>query len=105
MKQLLKTPNKLFPEEQTDLSMNCLQRFVNSKAVLSTSGKHVHEINTLLYPSFIYFNWGLHGYTFFLFFVQNIDCGYSLETPHPGGGEAILMCTTTNVLSKQMENI
>ena len=67
--------------------------FVNSKVVLGTSGKHVHEINNPLYPSFIYFNWGLHGYTFFLFFVQNIDCGYSLEPPHSGGGEAVLMCT------------
>ena len=30
-------------------------------------------------------NWGLQGYTyFFLFLLQNIDCGYRLETPHRG---------------------
>ena len=29
----------------------------------------------------IYLNWGLQWYTFFLFLLLNIDCGYSLEPP------------------------
>ena len=36
-------------------------------------------------------------YLFFLFFLQNIDCGYSLEPPRRGSsnrlGEAVLTCT------------
>ena len=31
-------------------------------------------------------SWGLQGYTlFFLFLLENIDCGYSLEPPRRGG--------------------
>ena len=43
-----------------------------------SSGKPVREMFTSLNPTFIQNNWGLQGYTyFFLFFVQNIHCGYS----------------------------
>ena len=33
-------------------------------------------------------------YLFFLFLLQNIDCGYSLKPPHRDGsnGEAVLTC-------------
>ena len=45
-----------------------------------TQGKHICEINTPLYPTF------MQGFTyFFLFLLQNIDCGYSLEPPRQGG--------------------
>ena len=38
-----------------------------------------------LKPSFYIVKWGLHGYTLcFLFLLENIDCGYSLEPPHRG---------------------
>ena len=38
----------------------------------------------LLKPHF--YIWGLQGYTlFFLFLLENIDCGYSLEPPRRGG--------------------
>ena len=51
-----------------------------------TSGKHVHVMNTPLNPTFIQLNWDLRGvYLFFLFLLQNIDCGYSLEPPRRGG--------------------
>ena len=42
-----------------------------------TSGKHVH----VMYTPFIA-KLGYAGvYLFFLFLLQNIDCGYSLEPP------------------------
>ena len=51
-----------------------------------SSRKHTCIILTLLNPTFIQWNWGLHGYTlFFLISAQNIDWGYSLEPPHRGG--------------------
>ena len=43
--------------------------------------KQVHVMKTPLHPTFIK-NWGLQGYVFLL---QNIDCGYSLEPPPVGG--------------------
>ena len=50
-----------------------------------TSGKHVHGRYTPLNSTLIMKNWCLQGYTyFFLFFLQNIDCGYSLEPPRRG---------------------
>ena len=39
-----------------------------------------------LKPHFYIVKLGLQGYTlFFLFLLENIDCGYSLEPPRPGG--------------------
>ena len=44
-----------------------------------SSGKHVHILNTPLNPTFIV-KLGYAGvYLFFLFLLQNIDCGYSLR--------------------------
>ena len=38
-----------------------------------------------LYPTFMLQNWGIQGYAyFFLFLIQNTDCGYSLELPWRG---------------------
>ena len=34
-----------------------------------------------LKPHFYVVNWGVKGLTFFLFLVQNMDSGYSLEPP------------------------
>ena len=43
-----------------------------------------------LQKDILLYNWGLQGYTFSLFLLQNIDCGYSLEPPK---NEAVLTCT------------
>ena len=49
---------------------------------LNTSGKHVREINTPLIPHFYIVKLGYaEVYLFFLFLLQDIDCGYSLEPP------------------------
>ena len=40
-------------------------------------------------------------YLFFLFLLQNIDCGYSLEPPQRGGSNVY----TQSVLSKNRKNI
>ena len=48
-----------------------------------TPEKHVHEISTPSYPTFIKQNWNSQGCFMILF--QNIDCGYSLEPPQRGG--------------------
>ena len=39
---------------------------------------------------------------FFLFLIQNIDCGYSLELTHQGGTNPV---PTINVLSKIIKNM
>ena len=43
-------------------------------------------------------------YIIFLFLLQNIECGYTLEPPHYLI-EAVLTCTTINFLSKIKKNI
>ena len=51
-------------------------------------GKHVRVMYTPLNPTFIQqkMPMGYAGvYLFFLFLLQNIDCGYSLEPPRRGG--------------------
>ena len=46
-------------------------------------GKQVHKIKTLLYPTFIKQNKRMQGIPIlFLYVIQNIVCGYSLEPPH-----------------------
>ena len=48
--------------------------------------KHVREMCTPLKPHFYIATLGYAGvYLFFLFLLQNIDCGYSLEPPRRGG--------------------
>ena len=50
------------------------------------SGKHVHVKYTPIEPHFYIAKLGFVGvYLFFLFLLQNIDCGYSLEPPRRGG--------------------
>ena len=39
-------------------------------------------------------------YLFFLFLLQNIDCGYSLEPPHT---EAVLTCTHNLCFEQKVE--
>ena len=57
-----------------------------NEIIIITSRKHFHVIYTTLNPTFIQQNWGLRGIPiFFLFLLQNIYCGYSLE--------AVLTCT------------
>ena len=47
---------------------------------------HVHEKYTPFNPTFIQKKLEFAGvYLFFLFLLQNIDCGYSLEPPRRGG--------------------
>ena len=54
-----------------------------------TSGKHVYEEYTPIEPHFYLEKLGFAGvYLFFLFLLQNIDCGYSLEPPRRGGSNA-----------------
>ena len=54
----------------------------------STSGKHVRVMYTPLNPTFKA-ELGYAGvYLFFLFLLQNIDCGYSLDPPRRGGSNA-----------------
>ena len=60
-----------------------------------------------LIPHFFIVKLGFAGvYLFFLFLLQNIDCGYSLEPPQRGGSnenrlsEAVLTCTH-NLCSEQ----
>ena len=57
--------------------------------VFLSSGKHVGEITRLytpLLPHFYIVKLGYAGvYLFFLFLLQNIDCGYSLIPPRRGG--------------------
>ena len=56
------------------------------KHVGITSGKHVRVMYTPLIPHFNIAKLGYAGvYLFFLFLLQNIDCGYSLEPPRRGG--------------------
>ena len=46
--------------------------------------------------------WGMQGYNyFFLFLLQNIDCGYSLEPSQRGGSNLY----TQSVLSKKIRKI
>ena len=48
----------------------------------AASGKHVREMCTPLKPHFYIAKLGYAGvYLFFLFLLQNIDCGYWLEPP------------------------
>ena len=53
---------------------------------MKTSGKHVREMSTPHKPHFYIAKLGYAGvYLFFLFLLQNIDCGYTLEPPRRGG--------------------
>ena len=63
-----------------EFSSDLLQNLMH--AISETSGKHVREISTPLIPHFYIVKLGLAGvYLFFLFLLQNMDCGYSLEPP------------------------
>ena len=55
--------------------------------IVYTSGKHVRAMNSPFDPTFIYIvKLGYaEVYLFFLFLLQNIECGYSLEPPRRGG--------------------
>ena len=83
-----------------------------------TSGKHVRVMNTPLIPHFYIVKLGFAGvYLLFLFLLQNIDCGYSLEPPRRGGSNVypqsikhrlwVLVRTASAiyVLSKNKKNI
>ena len=51
-----------------------------------SSGKRVRVMFTPLNPTFFIAKLGFAGVNlFFLFLLQNIDCGYSLEPPRRGG--------------------
>ena len=60
---------------------------------LRTSGKHTYIILTPSTP-ILYSKNGVYRdiHYFFLFLLKNIDCVYSLESPH-GGSSNILMST------------
>ena len=36
---------------------------------------------------------GVYMYQFFIYLLQNIDCGYSLESPRRGVSNVHIMCT------------
>ena len=58
-----------------------------------------------LKPHFYIVKLGYAGvYLFFLFLVQNIDCGYSLEPPRQGSSN-VYRVPTIYVLSKNMKSI
>ena len=60
-------------------SSKCIQM------LLIISEKHVHEMNTPI-PHFYIVKLGFTGvYQILLLFIQNIDCGYLLESPQRGG--------------------
>ena len=53
--------------------------------ITKTCPCNVYPLN----PTFYIAKLGYAGvYIFFLFLLQNIDCGYSLEPPHQGGSNA-----------------
>ena len=55
-------------------------------------------LNPLLYRKMRYAG----VYLFFLFLLQNIHCGYSLEPPHLGG-EAVLTCIHNLCFEQKLE--
>ena len=61
----------------------CLMKDENNRS--QTSRKHVRVRYAPLNPT-LYKKWGIQGYIYFLFisFIQNINCGYSLESPRRG---------------------
>ena len=69
------------------LQNDCVTQIVQYFPLPSfTSGKNVRAMYTPLNPTFIIVKLGFAGvYLFFLFLLQNIDCGYSLEWPPRGG--------------------
>ena len=51
-------------------------------ASVSASRNQTYIILIPLNPTFVWYNWGLQGYTLFIsFLLKNIDYGYSLEPP------------------------
>ena len=65
----------------------CQKKSISFLIVRKTCPCNVHVYPpgyTPMNPTFILQNWGMQGYTFFLMFFQNKDCGYSLEPPHRG---------------------
>ena len=46
----------------------------------------------------------IKGFSFLLFLYESICCGYSLESPHRGVDEAILMSTHNAFLWRNVEN-
>ena len=74
---------------------------------MPTSEAHGHIMKMCfnvypLEPHFYIAKLGYSGvYIFFLFLLQNIDCGYSIELPRRGGSNI----PTINVLSKNKKNI
>ena len=79
--------------------------FHNLLAHLSrrSSRKQARVTNTPLHPTFVYSKTGVYrGIQFFLFLLQNIDCGYTLEPPHT---EAVLTSTHNQCFEQKLEKI
>ena len=76
------------------LIQEIVHAYIITEAVNScslSSGKHVHVLNTPFNPTFIQKKLGYAGvYLFFLFLLQNVHCGYSLESPCRGGSNVYL---------------
>ena len=71
-----------------------------------SSRKHVLVKYTPLNPTFTYRNGFAGVYLFFLFWLQNIDCGYSLEPPRRGSSNVYPQrVPTIYVLSKNKKNV
>ena len=53
------------------ISLHCMHELLSDSFYLlfETSGKHVLEKYILLYPNFIWLNWGVKKYTIFLFLI------------------------------------
>ena len=76
----------MFTRRSKDYIGNPVEHYKVYSPAQITSGKHVREMYTPLIPHFYIVKLGYAGaYLFFLFLLQNIDCGYSLEPPRQGG--------------------
>ena len=75
------------------ISPPCLQK-LNKKYPrmhinVHSSGKYIRAMNTPEKPHIYLEKLGFAGvYLFFLFLLQNIDCGYALEPPQRGGSNS-----------------
>ena len=67
------------------LSVSLPVKQISHHDIAMLSGKHVRVMYTPVNPTLNRKKLGYAGvYLFFLFLLQNIDCGYSLEPPRPG---------------------
>ena len=75
-------PGDRSDERAAPIRQNCKVNFLSAQNITKTCQCNVYPIE----PHFYIAKLGYAGvYIFFLFLLQNIDCGYSLEPPRRGG--------------------